>query len=475
MQYDFGVVGIGVMGANLALNMESRGFSVAVYNASRDKVEAFLAGAARGRKIAGTTSPQELVESLARPRRILVMVPAGNPVDSVVSALRPLLEPGDILIDGGNSHYPDTERRVGDLEPAGIRFVGMGVSGGEEGALRGPSLMPGGDPETYRILEPVLTSIAAKTESGPCVTYVGARSAGHFVKMVHNGIEYGDMQLIAEAYSLLHDGLGLDAERVADTFAEWNRGELESFLIEITSEIVRFPDDRAPSGVLVDRILDKAGQKGTGRWTCEAALELGVPIPTLAAAVDARLVSASKELRMRAAKLYETRDAPKTRGAAETQAGIDEIRAALYAAKMCAYAQGFDLLQRASTAFNYGLRQGELARIWKGGCIIRAAFLDKIRSSFERDPALPNLLLDAQFAGELQGRVEGWRRAVGLGQKLGLPVPALSASLAYFDSLRSERLPANLIQAQRDYFGAHTYERTDREGSFHTDWSSRGS
>jgi 6-phosphogluconate dehydrogenase len=372
------------------------------------------------------------------------------------------------VIDGGNSHYPDTDRRIAALEPTGIRFFGMGVSGGEEGALWGPSLMPGGDRKLYDHLEPILTKIAAKADSGPCVTYCGARSAGHFVKMVHNGIEYGDMQLIAEAYDLLRHGVGLGAAELADTFAEWNAGDLQSFLIEITAKIVAKKDDQGSRKVLLDQILDKAGQKGTGKWTGEAALDFGVPIPTIAAAVDARILSSAKHVRVEASKLYKAKVKPVRSGKKKL---VKAIREALYASKICSYAQGFELLRRASSELQYGIDLSETARIWKGGCIIRAVFLDKIREAFDKKPDLANLLLDDGFRKEIKKRVEGWEKAVGTSIQLGITAPAMAASLAYFHTFRRARGPAYLIQAQRDFFGAHTYERVDREGSFHTDWS----
>lgn len=468
MGQKLGIIGLAVMGENLALNIERNGFPIAVYNRTYDKTEAFLKGRAHGKQIVGAKTIPEFVASLDRPRKILMMVKAGQPVDAVIEELRPHLEPGDILIDGGNSHYPDTDRRIAALELTGIKFFGMGVSGGEEGALWGPSLMPGGDRETYKELEPILTRIAAKADSGPCVTYIGAGSSGHFVKMVHNGIEYGDMQLIAESYDLMRHGLGLQPAEIADIFAEWNEGELQSFLIEITSKIIDFPDDQGTRKVLIDQILDKAGQKGTGKWTSEAALDLGVPIPTMTAAVDARILSSRKEVRMQAAKAYKS-SLPARKS--NKKAIIKQIRAALYASKICSYAQGFDLLRRASGEFQYGLRLDEIARIWKGGCIIRAVFLDKIRQAFTRDADLPNLLLDRDFLRAMRSRVDDWRKTVVLGIRLGISPAAMAASLAYFDAFRRQRLPAYLIQAQRDYFGAHTYERVDREGVFHTNWS----
>jgi len=468
MAQAIGVIGLGVMGENLALNIERNGFPVAVYNRSYDRTAAFMRERARGKSVVGAATLAELVAALDSPRRILLMVKAGSPVDAVIAEIRPHLDAGDILIDGGNSRFSDTDRRMAVLEPTGIKFVGMGVSGGEEGALWGPSIMPGGDEAIYRRLEPILTKIAAVADSGPCVTFVGAGSAGHFVKMVHNGIEYGDMQLIAESYDLMRHGLELSTAEIADTFAAWNEGELKSFLIEITAKVVDFPDDRGTRKPLIDQIRDAAGQKGTGKWTTEAALDLGVPIPTITAAVDARILSAMNDVRPRAARAYKSSFKP-VRSA--KRAIVEQIRAALYAAKICSYAQGFHLLMRASAEHRYGVRLGEIARIWKGGCIIRAVFLDKIRQAFDRAPGLPNLLLDKDFAKAVRGRVDEWRKTVALAVKLGVTPPAMTASLAYFDSLRRARLPANLIQAQRDFFGAHTYERLDREGVFHTDWS----
>ncbi|MBN2490823.1 MAG: NADP-dependent phosphogluconate dehydrogenase [Planctomycetes bacterium] len=467
MKQQFGVVGLGVMGANLALNIERNGFSVAVYNRSRDRTRALLEGDGRGRNLVGHPSLEALVGALETPRRLLLMVKAGAPVDELIAALELHFAPGDILIDGGNSHFADTDRRERALASRGIHFFGLGVSGGEEGALRGPSLMPGGDREAYRHLEPVLLKIAARADTGPCVTYVGAGSAGHFVKMVHNGIEYGDMQLIAEAYDLMRHALGMTTTEIAATLGEWNRGELASYLIEITAKVVDFPDDQGTGGPLIDRILDRAAQKGTGKWASAAALELDVPVPTITAAVDARILSAMKELRAAAAAAYAAGVKP---AAVARPVALERLRAALYAAKISLYAQGFDLLRRADAEHDYGLLPAELARIWKAGCIIRARFLDRIREAFEREPDLEHLLLDATFRADVAERAEAWRQTVVLAVECGLPTPALAASLAYFDGFRRERAPANLIQAQRDFFGAHTYERLDRPGAFHTDW-----
>ena len=466
----FGVIGLAVMGENLALNVESRGFPIAVYNRTASKTQEFMETRAVGKDVKAAYSLEEFVQILERPRKILVMVKAGPPVDAVIEQLKPLLEEGDMIIDGGNSLYEDTERRTRDLESTTkLGFVGMGVSGGEEGALHGPSLMPGGTEFAYRELEPILTKIAAQVDDGPCVTYVGAGGAGHYVKMVHNGIEYGDMQLIAEAYDVLKNGLGLSNQQLQETFAEWNRtDELNSYLIEITADIFKYVDPETGHH-LVDLILDSAGQKGTGRWTVLSSLELGVPIPTIYAAVNARVMSAYKDERVAAAK-----ELP---GPGETYPGdaalfVDKVRDALYCSKMCSYAQGMALIAKASQEFNYNISLPESARIWKGGCIIRASFLDKIRKAFAENPGLPNLLLAPEFKQSILDRQEAWREVLVLANKLGIPVPAFSSSLDYFDSYRRANLPQNLTQAQRDYFGAHTYERTDKPRGefFHTEW-----
>ncbi|MCZ8191989.1 MAG: decarboxylating NADP(+)-dependent phosphogluconate dehydrogenase [Microcystis sp. LE19-338.1B] len=466
----FGVIGLAVMGENLALNVESRGFPIAVYNRTASKTKEFMETRAVGKDVKAAYSLEEFVQILERPRKILVMVKAGPPVDAVIEQLKPLLEEGDMIIDGGNSLYEDTERRTRDLESTTkLGFVGMGVSGGEEGALHGPSLMPGGTEFAYRELEPILTKIAAQVDDGPCVTYVGSGGAGHYVKMVHNGIEYGDMQLIAEAYDVLKNGLGLSNQQLQETFAEWNRtDELNSYLIEITADIFKYVDPETGHH-LVDLILDSAGQKGTGRWTVLSSLELGVPIPTIYAAVNARVMSAYKDERVAAAK-----ELP---GPGETYPGdaalfVDKVRDALYCSKMCSYAQGMALIAKASQEFNYNISLPESARIWKGGCIIRAGFLDKIRKAFAENPGLPNLLLAPEFKQSILDRQEAWREVLVLANKLGIPVPAFSSSLDYFDSYRRANLPQNLTQAQRDYFGAHTYERTDKPRGefFHTEW-----
>ena len=466
-QQSFGVIGLAVMGENIALNVERNGFPIAVYNRSREKTDAFMAQRAGGRNVKAAFDLKEFVGSLERPRKILVMVKAGKPVDAVIEQLKPLLDEGDIIIDGGNSLYEDTERRTRELEPQGFRFIGMGVSGGEEGALNGPSLMPGGTESSYEYLSPILTKIAAQVDDGPCVAYCGPGGAGHYVKMVHNGIEYGDMQLIAEAYDLLKNLGGLDHKQLHEVFAEWNTtDELNSFLIEITADIFPYIDES--TGLpLVDLILDAAGQKGTGRWTAVNALELGVAIPTIGAAVNARIMSSYKQERVAASKQI---SGPSGKYQGQTKEFITMVRDALYCSKICSYAQGMALLAKASQEYNYNLNLGEMARIWKGGCIIRAGFLNKIKKAFDENSSLANLLLAPEFKQTILDRQNAWREVVSTAAKLGIPVPAFSASLDYFDSYRRERLPQNLTQAQRDYFGAHTYQRTDKEGTFHTEW-----
>lgn len=467
MAQSFGLIGLAVMGENLALNVERNGFPVTVYNRSPDKTERFMAERAQGKNIKAAYSLEDFVESLERPRRILVMVKAGGPVDAVIDQLKPLLQEDDMIIDGGNSLYEDTERRVKDLESTGLSFIGMGVSGGEEGALNGPSLMPGGTKAAYESIEPIVTKIAAQVDDGPCVTYIGSGGAGHYVKMVHNGIEYGDMQLIAEAYDVMKNVLGLDASQMQKVFAEWNKTEeLDSFLIEITADILTQtdPDSGLPT---VDVILDAAGQKGTGRWTVVSALDLGVPIPTIFAAVNARVMSAYKPERVAASKQL---TGPSGKYEGDVDAFVNKIRDALYCSKICSYAQGMALLGKASDEFGYDLDLGETARIWKGGCIIRARFLDKIKEAYHEDPQLPNLLLAPKFIQTILDRQDAWREVLSTANSFGIAVPAFSASLDYFDSYRRAVLPQNLTQAQRDYFGAHTYQRVDKEGTFHTAW-----
>jgi len=466
----FGVIGLAVMGENLALNVESRGFPIAVYNRSPDKTEKFMATRAQGKDVKAAYSLEEFVQALERPRKILVMVKAGAPVDAVIEQLKPLLEEGDMIIDGGNSLYEDTERRTKYLEPTGLGFVGMGVSGGEEGALKGPSLMPGGTKSAYHELEPILVKIAAQVDDGPCVTFVGPGGAGHYVKMVHNGIEYGDMQLIAEAYDVLKNGLGLSNEKLHSVFSDWNKtDELNSFLIEITADIFGYIEPETQQH-LIDLIVDSAGQKGTGRWTIMSSLELGVPIPTMYAAVNARVMSSYKEERVAASAQL---PGPSTIFDGDVDAFVDKVRDALYCSKMCSYAQGMALIAKASAEYYNGeVSLPESARIWKGGCIIRAGFLDKIKKAFNDNPALPNLLLAPEFKQSILDRQAAWREVLMLANELGIPVPAFSASLDYFDSYRRASLPQNLTQAQRDYFGAHTYERTDKPRGefFHTEW-----
>jgi 6-phosphogluconate dehydrogenase len=463
------MIGLGVMGENLALNVADHGFTVAVWNLEGEWVDRFISEHGAGRSLTGTKTFEEFTRSLARPRRIMMMIKAGAPVDMTIERIKPFLEEGDILIDGGNSWFKDTQRREASLREENLNFFGMGVSGGEEGARFGPSLMPGGKREAYEHVRPILEKIAAKTDSGDCVTYVGPDGAGHFVKMVHNGIEYGDMQLIAEAYDILRRAAGVEAAELADIFGEWNRGPLESFLIEITSKIFTVRDEETGKP-LVEQILDKAGQKGTGKWTALVALDLAVPIPTIAAAIDARVLSSMKEARVAASKKIKGPRPKQFRG--ERAKLIAAVHDALYASKVCSYAQGMHLIRAGSDEYHWDINLKEMARIWKGGCIIRARFLDTIMQAYERQPDLPNLLLDKEFNASIRRAQGAWRRAVMTAQHLGIPTPAMSASLAYFDSFRAASLPQNLTQAQRDFFGSHTYERTDRPeaGAVHTDW-----
>jgi 6-phosphogluconate dehydrogenase len=466
-QCDIGLIGLAVMGENLALNLESKGFSVAVFNRTTEVTEKFAAGRAQGKNIQPTRTLEEFVAALKKPRVAMMMVKAGAPVDAVINQLAPLLEKGDVIIDGGNSLFTDTQRRGKELEGKGIHFVGMGVSGGEEGALKGPSLMPGGSRESWEIIAPIFRKIAAQVDGEPCCRYMGPDGAGHYVKMVHNGIEYGDIQLICEAYAILKDVLEMDAPQLADTFAEWNKGELESYLIEITSQIFRKidPDTGKP---LVDMILDKAGQKGTGIWTLQAAITQSVVISTINAAVEARVISSRKEERVAASKILPHPSPRKFRG--NRPRLVNAVRDALYASKIVSYAQGMELLRVASREYKWNLNLSDIATIWRGGCIIRAKFLNRIVDAYRRDPALHNLLLDRYFTRIIKKTPRNWRVAVSTAIKHGVAVPALSASLAYFDSYRQARLPANLLQAQRDFFGAHTYERIDKPGVFHTEW-----
>jgi len=470
-ELEIGMVGLGVMGQNLALNIDEKGFSCAGYDAWPEPVDKFEAKALRegAKSVKGFKDLKEFVASLRRPRRIILLVKAGEVVDKTVAALLPHLEKDDMIVDSGNEFFLNTERRAKELAPKGIRFFGMGVSGGEEGARHGPSMMPGGDRAGYDDMAPIFTKIAAHVD-GPCVTYCGPGGAGHYVKMVHNGIEYGDMQLIAEAYDVLKTLGGLSNAELADTFAEWNAGELQSFLIEITANIFRKKDPETGKD-LVDMIVDAAAAKGTGKWAVQDAAELGAPVPTIASSVEARLISADRAGRAAASKLLAGPTGPK--GNVDKKQLIADVRAALYSAKACSYAQGMNLLRSASNLRSWDLNLGELARIWKGGCIIRAQFLGRIKEAYDRDASLSNLLIDPGFRRELGERQEGWRRTVSQAVNAGIPLMTLGGSLAYYDALRRDRLPANLTQAQRDYFGAHTYERIDKRGSFHTEWTAK--
>lgn len=461
-----GVIGLAVMGKNLALNIESRGFNVSVYNRSREKTDELVAEAA-GKNLTGLYSVEDFVNSLESPRKIIIMVKAGKPVDDTIAQLKPYLSQGDIIIDGGNSFFPDTIRRSRELEAQGFRFIGTGISGGEEGALKGPSIMPGGSREAYGMLEPILTAISAKVQGDPCCTYIGSDGAGHYVKMVHNGIEYGDMQLICEAYLLLKNILGLTEKELHEVFTQWNKGELDSYLIEITADIFSKYDEETGKP-MVDIILDRAGQKGTGKWTSQSALDLGVPVQTITEAVYARCISALKNERVQASTILK---GPAAGFKAEDKAAfIESVRKALYASKICSYAQGFALLRAAAAEYGWDLNYGNIAMIFRGGCIIRAQFLNKIKEAYDRKPDIQNLMLDTYFKGILENYQEDWRRVICAAVSNGLPVPAFTSALSYFDSYRSEFLPANLLQAQRDYFGAHTYERVDKEGIFHHKW-----
>lgn len=467
---DIGLVGLAVMGENLVLNMESKGFTVAVYNRTVEKVDQFLAGRGKGKKFVGCHSIEELVANLARPRKVMLMVKAGQPVDDFIALVAPHLEPGDIIIDGGNSHYPDTIRRTRSLEERGLLFIGTGVSGGEEGALLGPSIMPGGSPAAWPAVKPIFQAIAAKVADGsPCCEWVGDNGAGHYVKMVHNGIEYGDMQMICEAYSLMKNLLGLSAAEMHQVFKTWNAGELDSYLIEITQAILAVNDPETGKPI-VDVILDTAGQKGTGKWTSVSALDLGAPSPTIAEAVFARCLSAIKAERVAAAAVLK---GPATRFSGDKQSFIEDIRMALYASKICSYAQGYQLLKLAAAEYGWKLNYGQIALMWRGGCIIRARFLGDIKAAFDKNPDLANLLLDDFFKREIDRCQDAWRRVISQAVLCGVPVPAFASALSYFDSYRSAVLPANLLQAQRDYFGAHTYERIDKPRGqfFHTTWT----
>ncbi len=469
---DIGLVGLAVMGENLILNMESHGFTVACYNRTTSKVDDFVAGRAKGKNIIGSRSPEELVAHLKKPRRVMLMVKAGPAVDAVIEQFLPHLEEGDIVIDGGNSHFPDSTRRTRSLAEKGLLFIGTGVSGGEEGALKGPSIMPGGNPNAWPHVKPIFQGIAAKVEDGtPCCVWVGSEGAGHFVKMVHNGIEYGDMQMICETYQMMKVGLGMTNQEMHEVFAAWNQGELDSYLIEITRDILAYQDEAGEA--VVDKILDTAGQKGTGKWTAVAALDAGQPLTLIGEAVFARCLSALKEERVEASK---TLKGPTGGFDGERKAMIDDLRRALYASKIVSYTQGYQLLGAAAEEYGWDLNYGGIALMWRGGCIIRSGFLGKIKEAFDRDPDLHNLLLDPFFQAAMDEAQAPWRRVISTAATIGVPMPAMSSALAYFDGYRSERLPANLLQAQRDYFGAHTYERVDKPRGefFHTNWTGRG-
>jgi len=471
-EYDFGLIGLAVMGENLVLNIESKGFSVAVFNRTTSKVDTFVEGRAKGKNIGGCHSLEELVGKLKKPRKVMILVKAGAAVDSFIDKLIPLLEKGDIIIDGGNSHFPDTIRRTKKAEEAGLLYIGTGVSGGEEGALKGPSLMPGGSPGAWSHVKEIFQKIAAKTDAGePCCDWVGENGAGHFVKMVHNGIEYGDMQMICETYQMMKAGLGLSNEAMHDVFVKWNKGKLDSYLIEITRDILGYKDEEG--NATVDLILDTAGQKGTGKWTAIAALDEGMPLTLIGEAVFARCLSAIKEERVAASRELA---GPGTSFSGDKEGFIADLEDALYASKIVSYAQGYQLMRAAAKRYNWRLNYGGIALMWRGGCIIRSVFLGKIKDAFENNPGLVNLLLDPFFKQEVLKAVPAWRRVVKTAVELGIPVPAISTALAFYDGYRTERLPANLLQAQRDYFGAHTYERVDKKRGefFHTNWTGRG-
>lgn len=469
---DIGLIGLAVMGENLVLNMESKGYTVAVYNRTVDKVEKFVNGRGAGKNFIGATSIKELCDSLERPRKVMMLVKAGKPVDDFIEQLIPHLEPGDIIIDGGNTHFPDTIRRVEYVESKGLLYIGTGVSGGEEGALLGPSIMPGGSPAAWPFVKDIFQSIAAKVEDNvPCCDWVGEGGAGHFVKMVHNGIEYGDMQIINEAYHLMKDVLGMNADEMHEVFKEWNKGDLDSYLIEITRDILAVKDEDGEA--LVEKILDTAGQKGTGKWTGITALDLGVPLTLIGESVFSRCLSAQKDIRVKASKVI---NGPKINFTGDKAQFINDLKDALFASKIISYAQGYNLMMEAAKEYGWHLNYGGIAMMWRGGCIIRSAFLGDIKKAFDKNPELENLLLDPYFKQQVEGAQEGWRRVCATAISNGIPVPALSSALSYFDGFRSERLPANLLQAQRDYFGAHMYERIDKPRGefFHTNWTGRG-
>ncbi|MCR5522171.1 MAG: decarboxylating NADP(+)-dependent phosphogluconate dehydrogenase [Clostridia bacterium] len=469
---DIGLIGLAVMGENLVMNMESKGFTVSVYNRTSSKVTNFIEGRAKGKNIVGTYSLEELVSTLEKPRKVMMMIKAGQAVDDMIENLIPLLEEGDIIIDGGNSHFPDTARRTEYVESKGLLYIGTGVSGGEEGALKGPSLMPGGSPAAWKKVRPVFQAICAKVEDGsPCCEWVGESGAGHFVKMVHNGIEYGDMQLICEAYQLMRDYLKMSADEMHEVFARWNEGELDSYLIEITRDILAYKDEDGKP--IVDKILDTAGQKGTGKWTGIAALEEGVPLTLIGEAVFSRCLSAMKDERVTASGIL---TGPEAKFEGDRAEFIENIENALFASKIVSYAQGYALMRSAAKTYNWNLNYGGIALMWRGGCIIRSVFLGKIKEAFDRNPALSNLLLDPYFKGVMDKAQAGWRKVCAAAAENGIPVPAMASALSYYDGYRCASLPANLLQAQRDYFGAHTYERLDRARGefFHTNWTGEG-
>ena len=470
---DIGLVGLAVMGENLVLNMESKGFHVSVFNRTVEKVDKFIQGRGAGKNFYGAHSLEELVASLKTPRRVFLMVKAGKPVDDFIEKLIPLLDPGDIIIDGGNSHFPDTARRTAYVESKGLLYIGTGVSGGEEGALKGPSMMPGGSPAAWPYVKPIFQSICAKVEDGsPCCDWVGENGAGHFVKMVHNGIEYGDIQLICECYQIMKDILGMTNEEMHETFAEWNRGDLDSYLVEITRDILAKKDEDGK--YVLDYILDTAGQKGTGKWTAIASLDQGVPLTLIGESVFARCLSAQKEERVVASKVLAGPKPALFKG--DRKAFLEDLRKALFSAKVVSYAQGYTLMRAAAKEYGWNLNYGGIALMWRGGCIIRSVFLGKIKDAFDKNPELPNLLLDSYFQGKLAEAQQSWRNVIACAVMNGVPAPCLAAALEYYDGYRCERLPANLLQAQRDYFGAHTYERTDRPRGefFHTNWTGHG-
>ena len=468
---DIGLIGLAVMGENLVLNMESKGFTVAVFNRSVDKVDKFIAGRGAGKNFIGCHSIAELCKNLERPRKVMMLVKAGSPVDDFIEQIIPNLEAGDIIIDGGNSHFPDTIRRTKYVESKGLLYIGTGVSGGEEGALLGPSMMPGGSPAAWPAVKKIFQAVAAKVDGEPCCDWVGENGAGHFVKMVHNGIEYGDMQIICEAYQIMKELLGMTADEMHDTFAEWNKGDLDSYLIEITRDILGFKDENGEA--LVEKILDTAGQKGTGKWTAVSALDLGIPLTLIGESVFARCLSAQKDIRVKASKVLH---GPEKKFTGDRKQFLNDLKDALFGAKIISYAQGYDLMGEAAKEYKWNLNNGGIALMWRGGCIIRSAFLGKIKEAYDNNPSITNLLLDPFFKDKIEKAQSGWRNIISAAAMNGVAVPAMSSALGYYDGYRCEKLPANLLQAQRDYFGAHTYERTDKPRGefFHTNWTGRG-